>query len=158
MMFPPGGASRPAHESCESRFHRYIAHPPIIKSEFGSVTRCSGARDKGFNASPNCVPVPVTSPSESLSYLEKKVLLALGERTPASPEEIRTAGGVKELVEGMNASSWLGSEGLVRMGGGGQRGHTPAKGPWGAKAAPERRPPPRPREERGKANPGAPRK
>src|SRR2546426_1538369 len=139
MLFPPGGSSRPAHESCESRFLRYIAHPPIIKSEFGSVTRCSEARDKGFNASLNCVPVPVTSPSESLSYLEKKVLLALGERTPASPEEIRTAGGFKELVEVMNASSWLVSKGLVTMRERVQRRYTLAKRQWATKALPERR-------------------
>ncbi len=38
------------------------------------------------------------------SYLEKKVLLALEERTRASPEEIRTAGKFRELVEVMNTA------------------------------------------------------
>ena len=85
------------------------------------------------------MPVPVTSPSESLSYLEKKVLLALGERTPASPEEIRTAGGFRELVEVMNASSWLVSKGLVTMRERVQRRYTLAKRQWATKALPERR-------------------
>src|SRR5437870_5599459 len=50
-----------------------------------------------------------------LSYLEKKVLLALGKRLKASPEEIRTAGKFRELVEVMNAASWLQAKGLVTM-------------------------------------------
>src|SRR2546422_286925 len=50
-----------------------------------------------------------------LSYLEKKVLLALGKRLKASPEEIRTAGNFRELVEVMNAASWLQTKGLVTM-------------------------------------------
>src|SRR2546428_896443 len=50
-----------------------------------------------------------------LSYLEKKVLLALGKRLKASPEEIRTAGNFRELVEVMNAASWLQAKGLVTM-------------------------------------------
>ena len=50
-----------------------------------------------------------------LSYLEKKVLLALEKRMKASPEEIRTAGKFRELVEVMNAASWLQAKGLVTM-------------------------------------------
>src|SRR5437773_2288898 len=48
-----------------------------------------------------------------LSYLEKKVLLALGKVQKASPEEIRAAGKFHELVEVMNAASWLQAKGLV---------------------------------------------
>jgi len=50
-----------------------------------------------------------------LSYLEKRVLLALGDRKRATPEEIRSAGRFRELVEVMNAASWLRSKGLVSM-------------------------------------------
>src|SRR2546426_12665321 len=50
-----------------------------------------------------------------LSYLEKKVLLALGKVQKASPEEIRAAGKFHELVEVMNAASWLQAKGLVKM-------------------------------------------
>src|SRR5436309_5744415 len=50
-----------------------------------------------------------------LSYLEKKVLLALGKLEKASPEEIRAAGKFRELVEVMNAASWLQAKGLVTM-------------------------------------------
>src|SRR3989475_8540180 len=50
-----------------------------------------------------------------LSYLEKKVLLALGELQKASPEELRSAGKFRELVQVMNAASWLQAKGLVTM-------------------------------------------
>src|SRR3989441_2534217 len=50
-----------------------------------------------------------------LSYLEKKVLLALGNLQKASPEELRAAGKFRELVEVMNAASWLQAKGLVTM-------------------------------------------
>src|SRR2546425_10381453 len=50
-----------------------------------------------------------------LSYLEKKVLLALGKVQKASPEELRAAGKFRELVEVMNAASWLQAKGLVTM-------------------------------------------
>jgi phenylalanyl-tRNA synthetase alpha chain len=50
-----------------------------------------------------------------LSYLEKKVLLALQKRTKASPEELKAAGKFRELVEVMNAASWLQAKGLVTM-------------------------------------------
>ncbi len=55
------------------------------------------------------------SAAEELSYLEKKVLLALGTLPKASPEEIRAAGKFRELVEVMNAASWLQAKGLVSM-------------------------------------------
>ena len=50
-----------------------------------------------------------------LSYLEKKVLLALQKRKKASPEELKVAGKFRELVEVMNATSWLQAKGLVTM-------------------------------------------
>src|SRR6267378_2120879 len=50
-----------------------------------------------------------------LSYLEKKVLLALGKRKKATPEELKAAGKFRELVEVMNAASWLQAKGLVTM-------------------------------------------
>ncbi|TLZ74957.1 MAG: phenylalanine--tRNA ligase subunit alpha [Methanobacteriota archaeon] len=50
-----------------------------------------------------------------LSYLEKRVLFVLGERKKATPEEIRSAGRFREVVEVMNAASWLQAKGLVSM-------------------------------------------
>src|SRR5438552_12652817 len=50
-----------------------------------------------------------------LSYLEKKVLLTLEKCKKATPEELRTAGKFRELVEVMNAASWLQAKGLVTM-------------------------------------------
>src|SRR5207247_8776089 len=50
-----------------------------------------------------------------LSYLEKRVLLVLGDRKKATPEEIRSAGRFREVVEVMNAASWLQAKGLVSM-------------------------------------------
>ncbi len=81
----------------------------------------------------------MAAPSESLSYLEKKVLLALKEKSPAIPEEIVKLGGFKELVEVMNAASWLVSKGLVTMKERVVRRYRLAKKVWGTKALPERR-------------------
>ena len=53
--------------------------------------------------------------ASELSYLEKRVLLNLEEVGRASPEEIRAKGRFKELVEVMNAASWLQAKGLVTM-------------------------------------------
>ena len=55
------------------------------------------------------------SPGAELSSLEKKVLLALRERKKASPEEIRTAGKFRAVVEVMNGASWLAAKGLVSI-------------------------------------------
>jgi phenylalanyl-tRNA synthetase alpha chain len=52
---------------------------------------------------------------EQLSYFEKKVLKALNELKRASPEEIRLESGLEQLVEVMNASSWLQAKGLVKI-------------------------------------------
>ncbi len=50
-----------------------------------------------------------------LSALERRVLLALREHETATPEEIRAWGKFRELVEVMNAASWLRAKGLVTM-------------------------------------------
>jgi len=50
-----------------------------------------------------------------LSYLEKKVLLTLAARKRGSPEEIQADGKFNELVEVMNAASWLQAKRLVAM-------------------------------------------
>jgi len=52
---------------------------------------------------------------EQLSYFEKKVLKTLNELKRASPEEIRRKSGLEQLVEVMNASSWLQAKGLVKI-------------------------------------------
>ncbi len=52
---------------------------------------------------------------ERLSYFEKKVLKALNELKSASPEDIQRASGLSQLVEVMNASSWLQAKGLVKI-------------------------------------------
>lgn len=54
------------------------------------------------------------APTE-LSYVEKRVLLALGDLKKATPEDIRAAGKFRALVEVMNAASWLQAKGLVSM-------------------------------------------
>src|SRR3972149_6928211 len=50
-----------------------------------------------------------------LSYLEKKVLLALKDLGKASPDEVQASGRFGELVEVMNAASWLQAKGLLTM-------------------------------------------
>jgi phenylalanyl-tRNA synthetase alpha chain len=52
---------------------------------------------------------------EQLSYLEKKVLKALHELKQASPEQLQRTSGLNQLVEVMNASSWLQAKGLVKI-------------------------------------------
>jgi phenylalanyl-tRNA synthetase alpha chain len=52
---------------------------------------------------------------ESLNFFEKKVLKALHELKSASPDQIQTKSGLSQLVEVMNASSWLNAKGLVNI-------------------------------------------
>jgi len=52
---------------------------------------------------------------EQLNFFEKKVLKALHELKQASPEEVRKLSGLGQLVEVMNASSWLQAKGLVKI-------------------------------------------
>jgi phenylalanyl-tRNA synthetase alpha chain len=53
--------------------------------------------------------------ADRLSYLEKKVLLALRNLRSASPEEILAESGLEKPVEVMNASSWLQAKELVKI-------------------------------------------
>ncbi len=76
---------------------------------------------------------------EELSYLERKVLLTLQDVKTATPEMIRKEGKFKELVEVMNASSWLRSKNLVTIQEKPIRKYTLAKKKWGTKNLPERR-------------------
>jgi phenylalanyl-tRNA synthetase alpha chain len=52
---------------------------------------------------------------DKLSYLEKMVLKALRDLKRASPEQIRKDSGLGQLVEVMNAASWLQAKGLVKI-------------------------------------------
>ena len=52
---------------------------------------------------------------DQLSYFEKKVLTALLELKSARPEDILHKSGLGQLVEVMNASSWLQAKGLVKI-------------------------------------------
>src|SRR2546430_3952691 len=73
----------------------------------------AAARQKHITRGPHAARMPPGA--VELSYLEKKVLLALGKLQKASPEELRAAGKFRELVEVMNAASWLQAKGLVTM-------------------------------------------
>ena len=52
---------------------------------------------------------------DQLSFLEKKVLLALRDLRSASPDEILASAKLNQLVEVMNAASWLQAKGLVNI-------------------------------------------
>src|SRR2546426_5840796 len=73
----------------------------------------SSARQKHITRGPHAA--RMRPGAVELSYLEKKVLLALGKLQKAPPEELRAAGKFHELVEVMNAASWLQAKGLVTM-------------------------------------------
>jgi len=77
-------------------------------------------------------------PTSRLSYLEKKVLLTLGDVGTATPEDIKKAGKFGELVEVMNASSWLQAKGLVSMKERVVRYYGLARKSWATKNLPER--------------------
>ena len=53
--------------------------------------------------------------AKQLSFFEKKVLKTLDELGNASPEQILEKSGLSQLVEVMNASSWLQAKGLVSI-------------------------------------------
>ncbi len=53
--------------------------------------------------------------AEQLNFFERKVLKALNELAIASPEQIQQKSGLSQLVEVMNASSWLNAKGLVNI-------------------------------------------
>jgi len=54
--------------------------------------------------------------ARKLSASERRVLLALAHHDGAKVEDVQRAAGLSELVEVMNAASWLASKGLVRIG------------------------------------------
>jgi len=54
--------------------------------------------------------------AQKLSASERRVLLALAHNDGAMVEDVQRAAGLSELVEVMNAASWLASKGLVRIG------------------------------------------
>lgn len=76
---------------------------------------------------------------EELSYLEKKVLLTLKDLEVATPEKIQENGKFKELVEVMNASSWLKSKKLVEISEHLSTYYTLAKKQFATRDLPERR-------------------
>lgn len=53
--------------------------------------------------------------ADQLNFFEKKVLKALQTLGQASPEEILRKSGLNQLVEVMNASSWLQAKGLIKI-------------------------------------------
>src|SRR5206468_1769869 len=121
------------------RVLRYIGRPAIISSETAVDKPGGRGPAKAFVGNSNCGRVPVSSPVDSLSYLERKVLLGPRDRRAPTPEEIVKAGGFKELGEVMTAASWLVSKGLVTMQERVRREYRLAKKAWATKALPERR-------------------
>src|SRR2546427_333228 len=75
---------------------------------------------------------------EQLSLHEKKVLLALRGGGEATPEEIRERATFRELVEVMNAASWLQAKGLLTMKERVRRTYGLARKQWATKNLPER--------------------
>lgn len=75
---------------------------------------------------------------EQLSLHEKKVLLALRGTSEATPEEVRDRAAFRELVEVMNAASWLQAKGLLTMKERVRRTYGLARKQWGTKNLPER--------------------
>lgn len=76
---------------------------------------------------------------DELSMNEKKVLQALGKRDGQSPEDIIRSGGFSQLVEVMNASSWLQTKELVTIEEDIKLFYFLSKKQYGAKGLPERR-------------------
>ena len=75
---------------------------------------------------------------EQLSLYEKKVLLALRGAPEATPQEIRERATFHELVEVMNAASWLQAKGLLTMKERVRRTYRLARKQWATKNLPER--------------------
>ena len=109
----------------------------VTTLENGDRTFAARRVGKGFIASPNSGAISVDA-AESLSYLERKVLLALKEGDPATPEDLVKRGKFRELVEVMNAASWLVSKGLVAMRERVQRHYRLTSKKWASKPLPER--------------------
>jgi len=93
--------------------------------------------EKAFIRTPDTRPVP-TDVLEQLSLYEKKVLLALRGAPEATPQEIRERATFHELVEVMNAASWLQAKGLLTMKERVRRTYRLARKQWATKNLPER--------------------
>ena len=76
---------------------------------------------------------------DELSYNETKVLLALKDIPMGTPEQLVQKGGFRELVEVMNAISWLQSKNLVYVAEDMTKLYSLAKKQYASKALPERR-------------------
>ncbi len=75
---------------------------------------------------------------EQLSLHEKKVLLALRGKTASTPQEVRERATFRELVEVMNAASWLQAKGLLTMKERVRRTYALARKQWATRNLPER--------------------
>jgi len=75
---------------------------------------------------------------EQLSLHEKKVLLALRGAPEATPQDVRERATFHELVEVMNAASWLQGKGLLTMKERVRRSYGLARKQWATKNLPER--------------------
>ena len=75
---------------------------------------------------------------EQLSLHEKKVLLALRGVAEATPQDVRKRASFRELVEVMNAASWLQGKGLLTMKERVRRSYGLARKQWATKNLPER--------------------
>jgi phenylalanyl-tRNA synthetase alpha chain len=76
---------------------------------------------------------------DELSDLEKRVLIALEKKDSQNPEEIMRKGGFSQLVEVMNASSWLQTKELVTIEEDKKVFYFLSKKQYGVKGLPERR-------------------
>ena len=76
--------------------------------------------------------------TEELSAAEKRVLLALKDVGSASPDDVQKEGKFRELVEVMNAASWLRAKGLATIQERVRRHHSLARPTWGTRNLPER--------------------
>lgn len=92
---------------------------------------------KSFSRTPHTRPVPADV-LEQLSLHEKKVLLALRDVPEATPQDILSRAKFNELVEIMNAASWLQAKGLLTMRERVRRTYGLARKQWAAKNLPER--------------------
>ena len=92
---------------------------------------------KPLAASPIRDPVPVDV-LEQLSLHEKKVLLAMRGIHEATPQDLRGRAKFGEIVEIMNAASWLQAKGLLTMRERVRRTYGLARKQWATKNLPER--------------------
>ncbi len=85
------------------------------------------------------MPSEIDKIMDELSYNETKVILALKDAEMATPEQLVQKGGFRQLVEVMNAISWLQSKQIVYVVEEVTKLYSLAKKQYAAKALPERR-------------------